>query len=109
MMRTCSSTALAKTIGSVSALRRRALWSARAVFGTLHGFALAIYVSSGVRAFRFLLLLLLVLILCGLLSGLCERWKQYGCERKDGNKSAKELMSCSLERNKQLAELTGRR
>jgi hypothetical protein len=29
--------------------------------------------------------------LCGLLSGLCERWKQYGCERKDGNKSADEV------------------
>src|SRR5579863_9841408 len=88
-MRTCSSAALTETVGSVSALRRCALWSTRTVFRTLHSFAFAIDVGSGVRAF--LLLLLLLLILWGLLCRLCERWKQYRRERKDRNNTADEV------------------
>jgi hypothetical protein len=92
VMRTCSSSALAKAVTPVTALCGCSLRSRRAVLWPVHGFAFAIYILTVVCTFglRLLLLSLLLGLLVGwlLLCGLSERWKQNCSEHENCNESA---------------------
>jgi hypothetical protein len=52
MMGTRASMAATEAVRSVAALRGRSFWRTGAVFWSLHGFALAVYISAIVCAIR---------------------------------------------------------